>query len=362
MSHYENLSSYCFWSKALGTVEVSDVDPVVKINTKFKIGREEKVVSAGSCFAQRISSYLANNGFNYKIYESAHPILGEDTAKQFNYNIYSARYGNIYTARQLLQLFKRAFGLFEHKSDYWIDKKNNFVDPFRPFIQPNGFNSSEEVVLDRVQHLKCVREMFQDMDYFIFTLGLTECWISNEDGVAYPICPDVVSNNTPSFSFKNFTVEEVVDDISEFNELLLKINKNAKIVISVSPVPLTATAIDQHVLVSNTYSKAVLRVACEDIVKRHDNVCYFPSFEIIDGSFNMGVYFDKNKRTINSLGVSHVMRVLAESYLTQQDNKQSEPRKPIDDNSFRDLQKITDLICDEVVYDAENKNSLKEGT
>ena len=89
MSHYENLNNYSFWSKAIGTVEVSDVNPVVKINTKFKIGREEKVVSAGSCFAQRISSYLANNGFNYKIYESAHPILGEDTAKQYNYNIYS---------------------------------------------------------------------------------------------------------------------------------------------------------------------------------------------------------------------------------------------------------------------------------
>jgi hypothetical protein len=354
VSHYENLNNYSFWSKAVGVVPISEVNPVVKIDTKFKIGREDKVVSAGSCFAQRISSYLANNGFNYKIYESAHPILGEDTAKEFNYSIYSARYGNIYTARQLLQLFKRAFGLFEHKNDYWVDKRGNFVDPFRPFIQPNGYKSSEEVVLDRVQHLKCVREMFQDMDYFVFTLGLTECWISDEDGVVYPICPSVVSNNTSSFSFKNLTVEEVVNDISEFNELLLKINKNAKIVLSVSPVPLTATAIDQHVLISNTYSKAVLRVACEGIVNRHDNVSYFPSFEIIDGSFNMGKYFDENKRTINSLGVNHVMRVLAETYLTQDACKHSEPKKTIEDNSFLELQKLTNVICDEVAYEAKN--------
>jgi hypothetical protein len=37
------------------------------------------------------------------------------------------------------------------------------------------------------------------------------------------------------------------------------VNPKAKIIVTVSPVPLIATYVDRHVLVSNCYSKAALR-------------------------------------------------------------------------------------------------------
>ena len=38
-----------------------------------------------------------------------------------------------------------------------------------------------------------VREMFERLDVFVFTLGLTEAWRSRIDGAVYPLAPDVVA-------------------------------------------------------------------------------------------------------------------------------------------------------------------------
>jgi len=83
--------------------------------------------------------------------------------------------------------------------------------------------------------------------------------------------------------FVNFGVAEIVADMQLFVEKLLGVNPRAKMILTVSPVPLIATYEDRHVLVSNTYSKSVLRVAAEEISKRNPMCDYFPSYEIITG-------------------------------------------------------------------------------
>ena len=61
-------------------------------------------------------------------------------------------------------------------------------------------------------------------------------------------------------------------------------------ILTVSPVPLVATAAGKHVLVATTYSKSVLRVACEEVCQKAADVMYFPSYEIITGNYNRGSY------------------------------------------------------------------------
>lgn len=39
--------------------------------------------------------------------------MPRDVAQRFGYGLYSARYGNIYTARQLVQTFREAYGRFQ---------------------------------------------------------------------------------------------------------------------------------------------------------------------------------------------------------------------------------------------------------
>jgi hypothetical protein len=143
----------------------------------------------------------------------------------------------------------------------------------------------------------------------VFSLGLTECWISCEDGAAYPICPGTGGGefDARKYKFVNFDVAEVTDDLKQFVSLLRSVNQRARIILTVSPVPLVATAEDKHVLVATTYSKSVLRVAAEAVVRSCDDVTYFPSYEIITGSFSRGAYFAED-------GAAAVVRLQLKQY------------------------------------------------
>jgi hypothetical protein len=100
----------------------------------------------------------------------------------------------------------------------------------------------------------------------------------------------------------------------QFIDELRQVNENAKVILTVSPVPLAATAEDRHVLLSTTYSKSVLRVASENIQRARENVTYFPSYEIITGNFSRGTYFADDLRSITEAGVEHVMRVFFKNF------------------------------------------------
>ena len=154
---YKRLPDKAFWRRSVAGLAPSSVDPVGTFN--LRIGPETKVATAGSCFAQHIARHLQRSGFNYYVSEPGHPILAADIRGQHNYGVYSARYGNIYTARQLLQLFRRAYGKFAPHEDAWIEPDGSVLDPFRPSVQPGGFISIAEMQADHdsTASARCLR-------------------------------------------------------------------------------------------------------------------------------------------------------------------------------------------------------------
>jgi len=86
-------------------------------------------------------------------------------------------------------------------------------------------------------------------------------------------------------------------------------------VVPVLPVPLMATYERRHVAVATCYSKSVLRVVADSLCRRFAWVDYFPSFEIITGSYNDGAYFEADHREVNSIGVAHAMRCFLHNYV-----------------------------------------------
>lgn len=310
---YQGLPDYQFWRRAIERIPISDVNPVV--NARFKLNRESKVATAGSCFAQHISRTLTKHGFNYYVTETSDELLPQN-ATQRNFGVFSARFGNIYTARQLTQLFDRAYGRFSPVDQYWNRSDDKLVDPFRPQIEPDGFDSVEALAQSRASHFAAVREMFEKLDVFVFTLGLTEAWRSRADGAIFPLAAGVVAGEMDHerYEFINFGVKDVVADLQLFIGQLLSVNPSAKIIFTVSPVPLIATYENQHVLVSTTYSKSVLRAAAGEIAKTNPQCDYFPSFEIITGNYNRGQYFEDDLRSIKSEGVDHVMKLFLSSH------------------------------------------------
>jgi hypothetical protein len=351
---YRALPEKAFWRRSIAQRAPSDVDPVGEFN--LRIASDTRVATAGSCFAQHIARYLRNSGYNYYVAEPGHPVLPESIRNAQNYGLYSARYGNIYTARQLLQLWRRAFGLFSPLEDCWKETEDCFLDPFRPTTQPGGYISRAELEADRAQHLAAVRKMFETLDVFVFTLGLTEAWRSREDGAIFPLCPGTEGGkfDPARHEFYNQSVEDVIADMTEFIEALQVVNPKAQIILTVSPVPLMATAEPgAHVLASTTYSKSVLRVAAEVLRKRFDEVHYFPSYEIITGSFNRGAYYAEDLRNVLETGVSHVMRLFM-SHATGNAPALSRQAAPDEvAHQQRLAQELVEVECDEIALDRE---------
>ncbi|ODN70384.1 GSCFA domain-containing protein [Methylobrevis pamukkalensis] len=306
---YRRAPAEAFWKGAVSGLDVFDVDPVTP--PAFTIAPADRVASAGSCFAQHIARYLKTSGFDFLVTETAHPIAAPEDAEAFNYGVYTARYGNIYTPRQLLQLFQRAYGRFAPLDDAWEAGGGRWIDPFRPQIQPGGFASRAEYDADRAQHFTAVRRAFETLDVFVFTLGLTEAWRSREDGAVYPLCPGVAGGHfdPARHAFHNFTAGEIVADMVAFLDLLRSVNPRSRVILTVSPVPLVATASGRHVLTATTYSKAVLRVACEQLVGEQPDVAYFPSYELVTGPQTRGRFLAEDLRSVTEEGVANVMRL-----------------------------------------------------
>lgn len=337
---YLGLPDYCFWKRSFA-LPISDFDPVIK--SDFRIKTQDKIATAGSCFAQHLAKRLSKSGFNYYVPEAAPKGASEKVIRDGNFGVFSCRYANIYTVRQLDQLLARAYGQFDDQIGYWNGPKGCVVDPYRPQIQAGGFLSIEAAAKDRKIHLESVKRMFEELDYFVFTMGLTEGWLHKPSGAVLPVAPGVAGGHfDPNvYEFQNFNYEEVLQDLQSFLNRLKEINPTAQVILTVSPVPLAATYEDRHVLVSTAASKAILRAVAEKISKAEPSVHYFPSFEIITGNYTASKYFEADLREIRPEGVDHVMR-LFEKHCTQKDAQQVIVVESDNENSYLDT-----IVCEE---------------
>jgi hypothetical protein len=336
---YADLPPDRFWRSAVAEVPAAEVDPVR--DAPFRIAPETRVATAGSCFAQHIARGLSARGFRHMVTEAPPPSLSPAEAAAAGFGVFSARYGNIYTARQLLQLMERAHGWFAPAEPGWTRDDGRVADPFRPLAEPAGFATEDDMLAARAPHLAAVREMFASLEVFVFTLGLTEAWRSWQDGAVFPLAPGVVAG-TPDptrHEFVNFGVADVVRDLRSFLARLREVNPAARSIITVSPVPLVATAEDRHVMVSNAASKAILRAAADEVAREDPSVWYFPSFEVITGAFNRGAYFEADLRAVTADGIAHVMRLFFRHAAGDD--------APADEAMTAEAEALLGIVCDE---------------
>jgi len=161
-----------------------------------------------------------------------------------------------------------------------------------------------------------VRELFETTEVLVFTLGLTEGWRTTGDGAMLPVCPGCGAGGTfdpERYGFVNFTVAEVLADLEAFCDRFAQINPQARLILTVSPVPLVATFENAHVLEATVYSKSVLRVAAETVVRQRANVHYFASYEMVTMAGTPDAFLP-DRRSVAEATVANVMRVFAEQF------------------------------------------------
>ena len=344
---YRDAPKASFWS-SFASDQFSTLKLAPTLPNRLQPGA--KVASAGSCFAANMVPHLEQHGFEYVREEYTRPLYKRIAAENLSYGKFSAAYGNVYTPRQLLQLLRRCTGQWTPLEDRWVEK-DKIVDPFRPGLRYYARNH-REFDLVTSQHLRAVRRAFEAADVFVFTLGLTEAWISTLDGAVFPACPGTVAGtfDPTQHQFVNFSISDVRNDLLAAIVELRRINPRVDVILTVSPVPLVATASGGHVLIATMYSKSVLRVAAEEVVRGTERVSYFPAYEIVTGPQSPRNYFLEDRRSVSKEAVDAVMA----AFFAQVGTTTAGPRsgKFQTEDAIHSLSKrIVELECEEAFAD-----------
>ena len=187
------------------------------------------------------------------------------------------------------------------------------MDPFRENV---FYYSYEHYEANYEKHVAAVREAFMKSEVFVITPGLNECWEYIPDG-------SVLSRNPhlpefyPLVRRRTLSVEENVENLQRMIDIIRVHNPDLKVIISLSPVPFLATTRSHecHVIAANTHSKAVLRVAAEELVKANRDVFYLPSYELVTVCSENP--WDPDQRHVNAATVERVMQLFEAMFVKQ---------------------------------------------
>lgn len=247
--------------------------PIMDMNTP--------IGSAGSCFAFEIAKFFQQDKYNYVITErNDNPKSGlvvDGYQPGDKYAKFCANYGILFNTPSFKQLAEKAFGIKKFDKLLFQSETGHYVDPYRENV---FFNTKEAYLSDYDKHIQAVKDSFLKCEVFVITLGLNECW-ELPDGTVMSRNPK--SNTYQFVKHRTLTVDENVNNIQSFFDIIKRFNPDFKLIISLSPIPFLATgrADTHHIITANTHSKAVLRVAAEELVNKNEDMYYLPSYELV---------------------------------------------------------------------------------
>jgi hypothetical protein len=250
------------------------------------INKRNSITAFGSCFAAHISNHLHGSGYNIN-------------GKHLELHSHIIRFGEgIVNTFAMLQQLEWALLSKEFPADLWFseDKEQCLV--------------SEDIMLE-------TRDIIQNTEVFIFTLGLSEVWFDKRSGEALWRAVPAALFDPERHYFKQTSVLENKENLAKIVELIKNHVPRAKIIFTLSPVPLMATFRPIPCLVANSVSKGTLRCAIDELLRENSlaDVYYFPSYEIVTSSYE-NQYQDDNRHPKDDI-VRLIMEKFEQYYCVQ---------------------------------------------
>lgn len=223
------------------------------------------IVAFGSCFAANISKYLMAHGYNVTSAK-------DDVA-------YISRMGDgIVTTFAIRQQFEWAWSERAPEIELWHTK------------------DATQMGYDESVRLR-TRALFDEADVFIITLGLSEIWYDEPTGEVFWRAVPADRHDPSRHKFRVSTVSENLANLCAIYDLIRKHRPDATIVMTLSPIPLTATFRPIPCVAANSVSKAILRAALDEFYRARCEadpaLFYFPSYEVVTTAFNHAFTADR---------------------------------------------------------------------
>lgn len=262
------------------------------------IAPDASILAVGSCFAQYVVQHLRKTRRRLKVNNG------------MNVNVIACGAGFVSTFT-LRQQFEWALGLREIESAtlYIEDGENEHGLPGLKLL-PTDAATRERT-----------RQTITAADMFILTLGLSEIWYDKKSGDAFFGAVPSVAFNPSKHAFRVTSVEENRDNLTALCSAIRNHRPNAPIVLTLSPVPLTATFRPVSCLTANCVSKSILRVAVDEMVRESDDplLFYWPSYEIVTDFFGARDAYHEDRRHVKPEVVATIMDLFERFFVKQEE-------------------------------------------
>ncbi len=272
------------------------------------VTRQSKIVSLGSSFTTEMAKWLQLNGYNYLLTE-ANPIAGSEVHGS------SARWGEISNVIGFCQIFNWAFGL--DKPPLVVHRAGErILDPFREGIV---YSEDELPRLGELwqRHGACARAALQDADIIVLMLDANEVYRYLPTGHYLHHTPRI---NPALWEAQSLSVDDNVETLKAAVEQLRAFNPDVQFIVGVSPVPLPRTfRRDVHIAAATSHSKAVLRIALEQLRSSVPGVHYMASFETVMYPGRDTDAWAADERQASGESLAKIMRLFQQQFCAVED-------------------------------------------
>lgn len=247
-----------------------------------KINLDDQILSLGSCFAQNIGQKL----------------------KDYKFDVTINPFGTLFNPFSIFKLINQAahmeiiesMGIVENQGVYHHFDLHSDLSKL----------DKEELLTNANQVMHDLGMGLLNTSWIIYTFGTAIVYELKETGEIVANCHKVPSNQ---FSRRILDVEEVVQGFQVNFDLIKSINRNARFILSVSPVRHQKESFEQ-----NNVSKSILRLACEKIIARNKDVDYFPAFEIMMDELRDYRFYAEDMLHPNAIATEFIWQKFQDSY------------------------------------------------
>ena len=250
-----------------------------------EITATSQVTAFGSCFAANISNWLAKRSYN---------VLNKSEEAGKSYVVECGE--GMVNSFVILQQFEWAWENKVFDQELW-----------------HGYDTEAYGYDPEVQAQ--TKKMFDETDLFILTFGLSEIWYDEPTGNVFWRTIPKANYDPDRHKFRVSTVEENKDNMRAIYDLIRKHRPDAKIIFTLSPIPLQATFRPNSCITSSAVSKAVLRTAIDEVVREKADegvLHYWPSYELVTDAFQMP--FKHDRRHVEDEVLDYIMMLFERTW------------------------------------------------
>lgn len=252
----------------------------------FKIPRDAKIFTMGSCFAREIENALSANKIPLLLSGHGVPADRFESWNEEKQTGGGAPLGRVsrgafhkYTTHSMSFDIDRAFNGNRFDNQGLIEIEGKWFDPHAAGLALTDL----ETALDSRKRIDAGMATVTQADIVIITLGLTESWRELQHGLVMNRPPRGVDlvKRADMFEFIDFCYDDVFQELVRTIDLIIeRLGEKTKFIVTVSPVP-SSTFKNNDIIEASVGSKAILRTVADSVSRKYQNVDYFASYEMV---------------------------------------------------------------------------------